>query len=90
MTGDVVWRRADRVLWRRSADRVVLLCPGHDEPVALAGTGAAIWSALETPRSERELVRELATRYGTAEARVDQDLPAFLAQLRLAGAVAPV
>jgi len=86
---EVVWRRRDDVLWRRSLDAVILMPVGAEEPVTLPGTGAAVWDLLEEPATLAELVAILADAYDDADpAAVDHDVRALLAELERLGAVA--
>lgn len=81
------WRRRPAVLWRRSLDAVLVLPPGADEPLTLAGTGAALWDLLEEPASTDELVVALADGYGVELATVEVDLVPALAKLETLGAI---
>ena len=86
MTEGRVRRRGD-VLWRRSLDSVVLLPVGATEPVALAGTGPAVWELLAAPRSVSELAQDLAARYATDPSTVESDLAMLLADLGALGVI---
>ena len=81
------WRRGPAVLWRRSLDAVLVLPPAADEPLTLAGTGAALWDLLEAPASTDELVVALADRYGVEPATVEVDLVPALAELEMLGVI---
>ena len=54
------WARHPLALWRRSGDRIVVLCPDQDEPLLLTGTGQALWEVLEEPTTTEELVTIMA------------------------------
>jgi hypothetical protein len=87
-SADVVWRRREDVLWRRSLDAVILLPVGADDPVTLPGTGASVWDLLEEPASLAELVTTLAEAYDHADpSAVEHDVSALLAELETLGAV---
>jgi hypothetical protein len=89
VVSDVVWRRRDDVLWRRSLDAVILLPVGVDEPVTLPGTGASVWDLLEEPATLAELVATLTDAYDDADPTVvEDDVRALLAELEALGAVA--
>lgn len=77
-------RRAD-LLWRRSLDAVLVVPPGADEPITLAGTGPELWDLLETPRSLPELVRELAARHQASSDLVEADVSPVIDQLLALG-----
>lgn len=80
-------RRAD-TLWRRSADAVVLLPAGADEPVVLPGTAAAVWDLLSVPATLDEIVRTLADAYGAEPSAVGPDVEELLGRLERLDAVA--
>lgn len=81
------WRRREDVLWRRSLDAVVVLPAGTDEPVAIAGTGAAVWDLLEEPGTLDEIVEALLERYEADAAVVSHDVVELLERLAEMGAV---
>jgi hypothetical protein len=78
------WRRSETALWRVVLDDAVILGPGHDEPVALAG-GAALWALLAEPLT----IDELTARLGAADPAADPaaGLAALLTELSQSGAV---
>jgi hypothetical protein len=61
-------------LWRRGDFGVVVLGTGRPDPLTLAGTGVAIWDALDRPHSRRDLVERLAAEFGADAALVAADL----------------
>ena len=69
------------VLWRRSGDQILIRRRGQDRLVVLAGTGVALWSALQTPVTFAELVTELATAHDAPVERVSDDLQVTVANL---------
>lgn len=76
-----VWMRRADVLWRTTADRVLLLAPEADEVVTVSGPGVAVWLLLDHPQAFDELVTHLAELYGAEQARVAADLDPLLADL---------
>ena len=64
MAPSPTYRRRDGVLHRELTDGVLVLAPDADRAVALLGTGADLWDALDRPTSLTEVVDDLATRYG--------------------------
>ena len=66
-------RRAD-VLWRATLDGVLVRPVGATEVVKLAGTGRALWAALDEPASFDELCAQLAAAHRADEATVAADL----------------
>lgn len=85
MTSTSVWRRDERVLWRRSADRAVLLPASGDDLVVLDGVGRVIWELLDEPWTEASLIAELAEGFDRPVRDVTADVRPFLAQLCAAG-----
>jgi hypothetical protein len=81
------YRRRAEVLWRRSLDAVVLLPPGSDDVVTVAGTGADVWDLLDTWRTVDGLVALLAQRYQGDPGAVAADLEVLLGDLAGFGAV---
>ena len=81
------WHRHPRALWRRSSDRVVVLAPGHDEPLLLEGTGSVIWELLDEPIAEADLIALLAEAAGEDPRRIGPQVQAFLADLVTGDAV---
>lgn len=65
-------------LWRRTFDRTVVLPPGSDEPLHLAGTAEQIWLLLEAPESVEGLTRVLAAVFGTVPASIEDDVATFV------------
>jgi hypothetical protein len=69
---------------------VVVLAPGAEDPVTIAGSGAAVWELLARPRTTEELVHELSARFSTDPATLAEDLSGLLGQLAAAGALEEV
>lgn len=82
-----IWSRDPRALWRRSGQRVIVLCGYDRQPFVLAGTGLVLWALLEDPIEQEELVAELALAYGTDAAIVEAQVLPFLEELVAAEAV---
>jgi hypothetical protein len=83
----VAWYRAERVLWRRTLDGVVVLPADGSEPVALHGPAAGIWELLARPMTEADLVATLATTYRVHEDDVAGDIGGALDVLLELGAL---
>lgn len=80
----VRWQRADDVAYVGGDERVVVLKldPQGASPLALEGTGAAIWHALgPTPRPLDAIVAELASTYGVAASSIENEVSRFLMRL---------
>lgn len=77
------WRRADRILWRRCLDTVVVLRADVDdaEPTTISGGGLAVWELLAFTPTTDELVAELADRYRADQVVVAADVSELLDQL---------
>lgn len=75
------WRRHPQALSRSSADQVVVLPVGHDEPVVLSSTGAAVWDALAEPHSVEDLAGQLAATFDGDPQRIRGDVERFLHEL---------
>lgn len=79
-------RRAG-VLWRHTADKVLIRRRGRDDLVVLAGTGAELWDALAEPATVADLAAVLAARHDAAVDVVAADIAAALAELVAADVV---
>lgn len=84
---DASWRVRDDVAWTTDGDGAVALALSRDgspEPVALAGTAGAIWTALVTARgaTERTIARVVADGEGVPVDEIAADVAAFLRSLR--------
>lgn len=69
------------VLWRATLDGVLIRVPGADEVVKLAGTGAAVWAALETSQSFGSLCDQLAGIHDADADRIAADLEPVITDL---------
>ena len=81
MTDQVLWERAERVLWRRSGSTALLKHPEVDDVVQLDQTGLALWSALNVPATLVQVAGRLALRYGVDPTQVARDLGPVLIEL---------
>ena len=81
MTDQVLWERAERVLWRRSGSTALLKHPEADDVVQLDQTGLALWSALDGPTTLVQVADRLALRYGADPTQVARDLGPVLIEL---------
>lgn len=81
------WHRHPEALWRRTADQVVVLPVGRDDPVVLSPTGAVIWDTLGEPRTIEQLTEVLVTVFDGDRQQVRADLVPFLEQLEQQGMV---
>jgi len=75
------YRRVTQVLWRRTADRVMLLPVPEGELISLSGTGVVLWDLLAAPASEQDLASTLAQVFGEAPERVAADIRPVLDDL---------
>lgn len=82
-----VWRRRADLRWRRTLDAVVLLPASRDEPVMLAGTGAAVWDLLGVPATLDDLVDALLEGFAGDRSVVARDVAALLEDLEALGAL---
>lgn len=92
----VKWARARQIVARRVAGETVLvpLEARASDPefkgarlYVLNATGDFLWGLLDTPRTARDLARNLTLEFETAEDRALADVEAFLVALRDIGAV---
>ena len=92
------FRRRVDVLWRRSLDTVVLLPAGlpfgHgagvEQPIALGGSGPAVWDHLVEAHTAEELVGALAAAYDADPTVLAPDVNVLLARLLEFGAIETV
>jgi hypothetical protein len=84
---DIRWARDPRTLWRSGPGFVVLLGPGDALPVALHGTGVALWEAFDSPRTTREIAVLLAGTFDAPVDVVEADVSPVLSRLAEAGAL---
>lgn len=84
------WKRADHVAYVGDDERVVVLKldARGSTPLALQGSGAAIWHALgPAPRSLDDIVADLASSYGVEAPSIESEVGTFLLHLLDAGLV---
>ncbi len=81
------WHRCPEVLWRRSLDAVVLLAPGHAEPVTLAGSGPALWELLVEPGTVAQLATVLARDHDADPDTIEADIVPVIERLADLGAI---
>ena len=81
MTDQVLWERAERVLWRRSGSTALLKHPEVDDVVQLDEAGLALWSELVDPATLAEVAERLALRYGVDPTLIVRDLVPVLTDL---------
>lgn len=74
--------RSDRVTWKLAGDEVIALQLPSYEYLAVRDSGAEIWQRLTEPVTPTELAAWLADRYGIDADRAQDDVAAFLEQLR--------
>ena len=79
------WRRAGATLWRRTTAGVVLLPPGAEQPVYLAGAAALVWDVLEEPTTAADVTDLLAQACAEDPARIRADIDAVLDELTALG-----
>ncbi len=86
------WHRHPDVAVVDSGSRVVVLVltdPTRARPLVLEGPAAAVWHALETPRTTEEVVSDVSADFGIPAAEVERDVAAFLSELAASGLVRP-
>lgn len=81
-------RRAERVVWRRADEGVVLLDPVDGRYYALDDVGGRIWELCEAERSVAEIGDELAREYEADGAEIVADALELLNDLEREGLVA--
>ena len=74
--------RPEAVTWRMVEGEVVALDIDESEYLATNETGGAMWQALAAGTSEAQMVALLVERYGAEQAAAEQDVRAFVDQLR--------
>lgn len=85
--GTTTFRRAERVLARRSADRVILLTPPGRDLLELRGTGLALWEVLASPRSSNDVASELSRLFDVDPDTARRDIEPVLDELVEHGAL---
>ncbi|HEX5532289.1 MAG TPA: PqqD family protein [Actinomycetales bacterium] len=85
--GDHRFGRARDVLWRYTAEGVVLLPLKASEPFVLEGAGAALWEVLREPQTVQAAAKRLSQRFSVPPEEVLSTVPAVLTELADRGAV---
>ena len=85
-------RRNENFILRQTADLLVILPVGEASihfpgMISVNETGALLWEALETEHAPEGLAQKLTREYEVDLPRAQQDVAAFLEQLRRAGAL---
>ena len=62
-------------------DELVIMDEKQDCYFSFNSVGKSIWDALDTPKSPREIVTALTTRYEVDEAQCELDVEKFLLEL---------
>lgn len=73
--------RAPGVPWRLVGSRILVAPSDRDDFEALIGGAAAIWLALGSPARDEDLVRDIASAFGTDAAVVRTDVAAAVSAL---------
>ena len=81
------WQRSTDVVWRQTADRVLLLHVDAPEPVVVAGPGPLLWDLLKDPASLEDLAAGLSEAYKMPAERIAWDIEPVLAELTRQGLV---
>lgn len=82
MIPDAPVRRAEGIWSSNVQDRAVLYVSPQSKAIVLNATGAALWDALDSPRTPSELTELLVQRYpGLSADRARADVVAFLERL---------
>lgn len=85
-------RRNENFILRQTADLTIILPVGEASVrfpgmISVNETGAMLWELLKDPTSAQALALELTRIYEVELERAQQDVDAFLEQLRRAGAL---
>ena len=85
-------RRNENFILRQTADLTIILPVGEASVrfpgmISVNETGAVLWELLKDPTSAQALALELTRIYEVELERAQQDVDAFLEQLRRAGAL---
>ena len=83
------WVRNPELLTRSGAFGVLVLAASGSRPLLLEGTAVDLWLAVGRPKTDGQLVAELADRYGVEIGLVETDVHSALEQLRAAEIVVP-
>ena len=81
MTLEPNYVRNPQILWRRTADRLLLLVPGQNECLILGGTALQMWDCFAEPCSIRAAIERMAERFEVDPAVVAADVVALRERL---------
>jgi hypothetical protein len=86
------YRRSANVVFRHILDEHILVpvrgeLADMQKVFALNPVGAAIWEALDSPRTQSELVEQVVQRFAVAESAAQADVTAFIAELQREGLI---
>ena len=81
MTIEPTYVRNPEILWRRTADRLLLLVPGQSECLILGGTALRIWDCFAEPCSIRAAIERMAEWFQVDPALVTADVVALRERL---------
>lgn len=76
------YQQNPEIAWRRVDGDVLVVDPGQAQIRQLNATAAAVWEALESPRSIDELVEAVCARFDTTPQVARPDVESFLGELR--------
>ena len=75
------YQRAEAVLWRRSADAVVVLPLDSGEVFTLHGSGSALWEVLARARTLDEAARQLGATFDRPVDNIAAEIAPVLREL---------
>lgn len=81
------WIRDEDVLWRWTADGVLLLEPAAEECCEVTGPGGLLWALLAEPLTVGEAATTLAEHYGVSVELVERELSTLFHDLAGRGAI---
>lgn len=88
----VRWHRSPDVAVVDHGSRVVVLAltdPAAARPLVLQGPAAAVWHALDEPRTTADVVSHVTADVGIPAAEVEHDVATFLSELAARGLIRP-
>lgn len=88
MSSGSQWVRAERVLWRRTPQGVVVLGGDAADPVLITGAGVLIWELLENPIAPDELSDALGQIHGMPPATILGEITPVVEELVRLGVLA--
>ncbi|MDN4641966.1 PqqD family protein [Agreia sp. PsM10] len=83
------WIHAPDVAWTSDESRVVVLDLGREDavPLALEGSGSAIWLALDGVMDTAAIIDSLSTKFDVPRSEIDFVVVTFLRDLRRRGLI---